>query len=72
MPPVGLVREPFVGVTDKMLDVAIAHLSNATQGFLAVFSASHFPDAQIAGVGPRRRRGQRLPLGREGDGGLAL
>jgi hypothetical protein len=30
-----------------MIDVATAHLPNAAQGFLAVFSASYFPDAQI-------------------------
>ena len=30
-----------------MLDVATAHLLNADRGFLAVFSASYFPDAQI-------------------------
>lgn len=44
---VGLVREPFVGGADTMIDVATAHLSNAAQGFLAVFSSSYFPDAQI-------------------------
>ncbi len=42
---VSLVREPFVGGADTMIDVATAHLPNAAQGFLAVFSASYFPDA---------------------------
>ncbi len=46
-PAVGLAREPFVGGADTMIDVATAHLPNAAQGFLAVFSASYFPDAQI-------------------------
>ena len=46
-PAVGLVREPFVGGADTIIDVATAHLPKADQGFLAVFSASYFPDAQI-------------------------
>ena len=46
-PSVGLVREPFVGGADTMIDVATVHLPRADQGFLAVFSASFFPDAQI-------------------------
>jgi len=46
-PAVGLVREPFVGGADTMIDVATAHLPNADRGFIAVFSASYFPDAQI-------------------------
>lgn len=44
---VGLVREPFVGGADTMLDVATAHIPNAAQGFVAVFSAGYFPDAKI-------------------------
>jgi hypothetical protein len=44
---VGLVKEPFVGGADTMIDVATAHLRNAANGFLAVFSASYFPNAQI-------------------------
>ena len=44
---VGLVREAFVGGTDTIIDVATAHIPNARQGFLAVFSAGYFPDAQI-------------------------
>jgi hypothetical protein len=46
-PAVGLVREPFVGGADTIIDVATAHLPDAGKGFLAVFSASYFPDAQI-------------------------
>jgi hypothetical protein len=30
-----------------MIDVATAHLPNAKKGFVAVFSAGYFPDAQI-------------------------
>jgi hypothetical protein len=39
-PAVGLVREPFVGGADTMIDVATVHLPNAEHGFLALFSAS--------------------------------
>ena len=44
---VGLVKEPFVAGADTMIDVATVHISNADKGFLAVFSASYFPSAQI-------------------------
>ena len=47
-PNVGLVKEPFVAGADTMIDVATAHLADAHQGFLAIFSASYFPTAQIA------------------------
>ena len=46
-PNVGLVKEPFVGGTDTIIDVATAHILNASQGFIAVFSAGYFPDAKI-------------------------
>jgi hypothetical protein len=46
-PTVDLVREPFVGGADTMIDVATSHIPNAAKGFIAVFSASYFPDAQI-------------------------
>jgi hypothetical protein len=46
-PNVGLVREPFVCGADTMIDVASRHIPNADKGFLVVFSASYFPDAQI-------------------------
>lgn len=44
---VGLVKEPFVGGAYTMIDVATGHIPNAEKGFLALFSASNFPDAQI-------------------------
>jgi hypothetical protein len=44
---VGLVKEPFVGGADTMIDRAVAHVPDADQGFVAVFSAGEFPDAQI-------------------------
>jgi hypothetical protein len=46
-PAVGLVHEPFVGGADTMIDMATAELPNADRGFLALFSASPFPGAQI-------------------------
>jgi hypothetical protein len=46
-PSVGLVKEPFVGGADTMIDVATARVPNAEQGFLAIFSAGYFPGAQI-------------------------
>jgi hypothetical protein len=46
-PAVGLVREPFVGGADAMIDVATGHVPNADRGFLAVFSAGQFPGARI-------------------------
>ena len=46
-PNVGLVKEPFVGGADIMIDRATAAIPNADRGFLAVFSADYFPDAQI-------------------------
>ncbi len=46
-PAVGLVKEPFVGGADTIIDVATSRIPKAREGFLAVFSASYFPDAQI-------------------------
>ncbi|MGH7143103.1 MAG: DUF6717 family protein [Planctomycetota bacterium] len=46
-PTVGLVREPFVADADTMIDLATAPLPNAAQGFVAVFSATPFPGAEI-------------------------
>ena len=40
-PNVGLVKEPFVGGADMMIDVATAHIPNASRGFIAVFSAGY-------------------------------
>jgi len=46
-PAVDLVREPFVAGADTIIDVATRDIPNADQGFLAIFSASYFPDAKI-------------------------
>jgi hypothetical protein len=40
---VGLFREPFVGGADAILDVMTAHIMDADNGFVAMFSASWFP-----------------------------
>lgn len=42
-----LEREPFVAGADTMIDAATAHIPNAEQGFLMIFSANPFPGAEI-------------------------
>jgi hypothetical protein len=46
-PTVGLVREPFVSGVPEMIDDAVRDLPEAKLGFLALFSASPFPGAQL-------------------------
>jgi hypothetical protein len=46
-PAVGLVREPFVSGIPEMIDAAVRHLPHAERGFLALFSASPFPGAEL-------------------------
>jgi hypothetical protein len=46
-PAVGLVREPFVGGADTIIDVATAHIPDADRCFLALFSAHPFPGGQM-------------------------
>lgn len=60
---VGLVREPFVGGADTMIDVATAHIPNASQGFVAVFSAGYFPDAKIVLEWVREEGGGNVTAG---------
>ena len=70
---VGLVKEPFVGGADTMIDIATAHLPNAEKGFVAAFSANYFPNAQIVLEWAKgRRRRQRLSLEGQREGGLAV
>ena len=45
-PRVGLVREPFVAGISEMMDVLIADIPNAKDGFRLLFSANPFPDYQ--------------------------
>jgi hypothetical protein len=46
---VGLDKEPFVAGADTMIDTAVAlkGIPNADDGFLMVFSAGPFPDADF-------------------------
>jgi Family of unknown function (DUF6717) len=46
-PAVGLVREPFVGGADRMIDHATKAIPNADRGFVALFSTAYFPEAKI-------------------------
>ena len=72
-PNVGLVKEPFVGGADSMIDVATAQLPNASKGFMAVFSAGYFPDAKIVLEWVREEGGGNVYNWSEKDiGGLAL
>lgn len=41
---VGLVREPFVGGVPEMIDVLVADIPDAADGFRLTFSAQEFPD----------------------------
>lgn len=43
---VGLVREPFVAGADEMIDLLVAGIPNADQGFTLLFSAQPFPGYQ--------------------------
>ena len=42
-PRVGLDKEPFVSGADTMIDVLVAHVPGADQGFRLLFSATPFP-----------------------------
>ena len=46
---VGLDKEPFVGGADTMIDTAVERkgIRNAEKGFVLVFSATPFPDADL-------------------------
>ncbi len=41
---VGLVREPFVGGVPEMIDVVVADIPDAADGFRLTFSAEPFPE----------------------------
>ena len=45
-PKVGLVREPFVAGADVIIDLLVAGIPNAEQGFTLIFSAQPFPGYQ--------------------------
>ena len=46
---VGLVKEPFVGGADTLIDLAVERngIANAKDGFLLLFSATRFPGADL-------------------------
>ena len=46
---VDLIREPFVSGADTLIDIAVEHkgITNAKDGFLMLFSATPFPDADV-------------------------
>ncbi len=43
---VGLVQEPFVGGADTIIDLLVAHIPNARDGFAMLFSSADFPGSQ--------------------------
>jgi hypothetical protein len=55
---VGLDKEPFVSGADDMIDVLVAEIPNADNGFRMLFSATPFPGHKV-----------RLEWRREQDGG---
>ena len=52
-PRVGLDKEPFVSGADTMIDVFVANIPNAENGFRLLFSATPFP-GYTAELGWRR------------------
>jgi hypothetical protein len=44
----GLLKEPFVGGADTILDTLTANIPNAGKGITVIFSASAFPGCQSA------------------------
>jgi hypothetical protein len=56
-PRVGLSAEPFVGGADTMIDQITAHLPNAEDGFVMVFSAYPFPGSDYRLEWLREERG---------------
>jgi len=56
-PKVGLVQEPFVGGADTMMDVLVADIPDAENGFKLTFSADPFPGqtARLVWLRPESR-----------------
>ena len=46
-PAVGLDKEPFVAGADTLIDMATAHIPDASEGFVLLFSDGQFPGASI-------------------------
>jgi hypothetical protein len=54
---VGLVREPFVGAINFMIDALTGDIPEAEKGVALTFSASNFPGSQISLVRTREEWG---------------
>ena len=70
-PRVGLAQEPFISGADTMIDTAVAlkRIQHAEHGFLMVFSAGPFPDADFEVEWVREDSGGNVYQGRfEVDG----
>jgi hypothetical protein len=46
-PSVGLMREPFVSGIPEMMELLVAGIPDAQQGFRLLFSAEPFPGQQV-------------------------
>jgi hypothetical protein len=46
-PSKGLIKEPFVGGADTIIDSAVKDIKNAEQGFVMIFSEISFPGCSI-------------------------
>ncbi len=66
---VGLVKEPFVGGADTLIDVAVERkeIANAADGFLLLFSATPFPGADFHLEWVRQEQGGDVYLWCDGD-----
>jgi hypothetical protein len=64
---VDLVKEPFVGGADTLIDLAIEQkgITNAKDGFLMLFSANPFPGADLHLEWVREDMGGNVYLWRE-------
>lgn len=66
---VDLVKEPFVGGADTLIDFAVERqeIMNAEEGFLLLFSATPFPGATLQLEWVREDEGGNVYLWREED-----
>jgi hypothetical protein len=66
---VGLVKEPFVGGADTLIDLAVEQkgIENADDGFLMLFSATPFPGADVHLEWVREDKGGNVYIWREAN-----
>jgi hypothetical protein len=57
---VGLMQEPLVAGTDRMIDRVVTDIPNAERGFTLIFSGAPFPGHQIP-AGRNRLRPRPFP-----------